>query len=942
MLHRIGTSAVIWKAFLLAIAFIVIALHDGVASTYYVRQTVGDDANDGLSPKTAWRSIAKLSQAMKAGDTAYVGPGLYREQVIVFNDGTAENRLIFIADTTGQHTGDPPGVVMIAGADAVDEDRFVPHAAPGVYMLQSASSVAGVVEMDGPQYRYKRARNTTEHLVEKLSELEVVAQLPSCHFYDKSARVLYIHTSDGKPPNTHEIELIHRGNGIVMTGKHHVTVMGFTFRHMGDAGIAFWKRAADVIALNNTSYGSRQGIRVYTATGVLVYGNTLFRNDNSGVYFVGESTNGWAIGNIAYENIKGMRWSSQSVNGLALDNTVFENHEAGIAVENANHTLLRRNTVVNNTKSQLLVLDSAYSSEGNCFEHGTADQFTADFGSGMRYKTLAEYQQGKGQELHSREGGCGPLPVKVDVHKLHAETMAYTERARRTLSGGEGHGGAGTNSYERLALSVEAILNPIDGSVRSECEAQDEVEAGKKHDTWVSFAKVKPQGKQGWEVISSSTRCGSGSFDEASALFGRTLGIPYIVVDVETIPAVHSGGKVDLQTTLHIRKLSAFDEKGQPIYARSEQKRGFDLGTGDDAIVPLLVADPRERDAFNVHELFLQLGARVLGREVAAYGAISVMADVPGIDILLDGGLAGRTLEESPTVLRNVLVGKHEVRARDLSSRAAWQQVSVEKDQTVAVVLKLLNLPSSLTPADLAPIGKNPEGYEEYWRARDGAVVVKIPAGEFLMGSVAGDGEPPERPQRQVFVSEFLIDKTEVTWRQFQKFAEATGASLPPVPLWGTPSDYAVSNVLFAEAKAYCDWVGGRLPTEAEWEKAARGTDGRKYPWGNEWHPDRCNSLEGGPHRPEGVGSFPTCLSPYGLIDMAGGVWEWCADWYADIYPEGPVRDPRGPETGNQRVLRGGSWLNMSTWLRTAYRYQNPLDWRSVHNGLRCVQHVPQ
>src|SRR5712692_3009243 len=135
MLHRVGQSAVIWKAFLLTIACIGISLHDGVASTRYVRQTVGDNANDGLSPKTAWRSITKLSHAMQAGDTAYVGPGLYREEVTVLNRGTGENRLMFIADTTGQHTGDPPGAVMITGAAPVDGDRFVPHAAPGVYTL---------------------------------------------------------------------------------------------------------------------------------------------------------------------------------------------------------------------------------------------------------------------------------------------------------------------------------------------------------------------------------------------------------------------------------------------------------------------------------------------------------------------------------------------------------------------------------------------------------------------------------------------------------------------------------------------------------------------------------------------------------------------------------------------------------------------------------------
>ncbi len=224
---------------------------------------------------------------------------------------------------------------------------------------------------------------------------------------------------------------------------------------------------------------------------------------------------------------------------------------------------------------------------------------------------------------------------------------------------------------------------------------------------------------------------------------------------------------------------------------------------------------------------------------------------------------------------------------------------------------------------------------------KDGALVVKVPAGEFLMGSPEGEGEPPEHPQRQVFVSEFLIDKTEVTWRQFRKFTEATGTALPVAPLWGMPDDYAVSDVRFDEAKAYCEWVGGRLPTEAEWEKAARGTDGRKYPWGNEWDPNRCNTFDGGPHRPEAVGSFPNCLSPYGLLDMAGGFFERCNDWYTDQYASGDVSDPKGPESGTMRVLRGGSWIYQPSWVRTAYRHRNTPDSRHVHHGFRCVQTLP-
>jgi parallel beta-helix repeat protein len=347
---------------------------------FYVRQTVGDDANDGLSPGTAWRSLSMLEDALQAGDTAYVGPGLYRETIVVGRSGTAEERITFLADTTGKHTGDPPGVVMITGADAVEETIFVPQAAPGVYMAPSPEGpVRGAVELDGPQYRYTAGRDTREHVREGMSELDVVAKLPSTFFYDSDAEVVYIHTSDGKPPASHEIELFRRNDGIVSFEKHFVTVIGFTFRHMAGAGINFEKGSSNCIAVNNTSYGAWQGIRVFNSTDVLVTGNTLFRNGNSGAYFLAASTSGYAIGNVLYENAKGVRWSS------------------------------------------------------DCFENGDAGQLTAKIDHNELYAALVDYQRAANQDLGSREA-CGRLPEKIDVHRLHAETSAYAERARKILA----------------------------------------------------------------------------------------------------------------------------------------------------------------------------------------------------------------------------------------------------------------------------------------------------------------------------------------------------------------------------------------------------------------------------------------------------------------------------------------------------------------------------
>ena len=423
-------------------------------SIYYVRQTVGDDANDGKSPKTAWRSISKLSAAMHAGDTAYIGPGLYRDKIVVLNEGAADARITFIADNTGQHTGDPPGVVMITGAEPIDESIFTRHA-PGVFKAKLTPPVLGLTEMDGPQYRYYRVNQTKEFLVDKIPGVDIVAKRPSTYFYDEQAETLYIHTTDGKPPTTHEIEIIRRIAGIsTLEGKRYITVIGFTFRHMGDSGIYFYKETGDGVALNNTSYGSRQGIRVYNSSHITIYGNTLFRNENSGTYFVQRSINGLFIGNTSYENVKGVRWGSQSVNGIAIGNTLFDNHEAGLSIEDVNHAILRRNELVNNAETQLKVLlNTEFDSDANCFQNGVSEQSVAHFSNALPFdvlKSLRDYQKVKSQDIHSREGGCTALPQKIDVQKLHAESMSYAERARKILKEAAESSGLSTKQKDQV------------------------------------------------------------------------------------------------------------------------------------------------------------------------------------------------------------------------------------------------------------------------------------------------------------------------------------------------------------------------------------------------------------------------------------------------------------------------------------------------------------
>jgi formylglycine-generating enzyme required for sulfatase activity len=241
--------------------------------------------------------------------------------------------------------------------------------------------------------------------------------------------------------------------------------------------------------------------------------------------------------------------------------------------------------------------------------------------------------------------------------------------------------------------------------------------------------------------------------------------------------------------------------------------------------------------------------------------------------------------------------------------------------------------------------------------------MVSVPAGPFLRGSPKGQGLPEETPQRTLFVSAFEIDRLPVTWADFERFREAGGygerghwseegwsfverekADRPRFhgdAAWGhvTGATQPVCGVSFWEAEAFARFAAKRLPTEAEWEKAARGTDGRTYPWGDEWEPGRCSVRGGAQRAAPAVGSFPLGVSPYGAFDMVGGVWEWCQDWFAlGYYQVAPDRDPPGPPTGTQRVARGGAWSAPPLLNRTANRNAWKPSARFSNLGFRCVR----
>jgi len=244
---------------------------------------------------------------------------------------------------------------------------------------------------------------------------------------------------------------------------------------------------------------------------------------------------------------------------------------------------------------------------------------------------------------------------------------------------------------------------------------------------------------------------------------------------------------------------------------------------------------------------------------------------------------------------------------------------------------------------------------------KDGMVMVYVPTGEFQMGSTTDQENilsPAscshcsredflfEQPQHKVSLDAFWIDRTEVTNAMYAKCVAAGAckeladkSSTSRSSYYGNPeyADYPVINVNWFEAQAYCKWAGRRLPTEAEWEKAARGTDGRIYPWGNEFDPQKANSLEGGIGDTSAVGSYPDGASPYGTLDMVGNVSEWVADWLGrTYYQNSPVLNPTGPKTGDERVLRGGTWLDDQWHARCAFRFRSNPDRRSVLMGFRC------
>ena len=357
-----------------------------------------------------------------------------------------------------------------------------------------------------------------------------------------------------------------------------------------------------------------------------------------------------------------------------------------------------------------------------------------------------------------------------------------------------------------------------------------------------------------------------------------------------------------------------------------------------------------------------------------------VSSDPIGARVFIDGRDTGK---ETPVLLEGISTGDRRVNTRKGDYMVASTTVSVRRGVINRAKLKLevlkgrLKVVSDPLEADVfvgkERVGRTPliasvpggarvirvvkPGYKKFERKMNISVrrsnrlmavlsvapippgMVKVPAGWFVMGSERGNND--EKPRRRVYLDAFYIDKYPVTNSRFRRFGRPdydAGAKF-------NEARQPVVGVTWFQARDYCASVGKRLPTEAEREKAARGVDGRKYPWGNQWDGSKMIWRENSGKRTHAVDrTYNTHRSPYGAVDLVGNTWEWVADWYRkDYYRNAPNRNPKGPSLGNRRVVRGGSWgayknIYGKSWLRATTR-----NWQQAHSrynflSFRCAK----
>lgn len=320
-----------------------------------------------------------------------------------------------------------------------------------------------------------------------------------------------------------------------------------------------------------------------------------------------------------------------------------------------------------------------------------------------------------------------------------------------------------------------------------------------------------------------------------------------------------------------------------------------------------------------------------------------IYSEPESADVYINGQLKGKTpytfemLLETDSKEITVSVSKNEYETKH-------ESILLKKDESRRVDFNLnkLNVFETFNEIKQDQIKQN---ISSRITTKDGSVMVLIPKGEFHMGS--NDSDYDEKPAHKVFIDDFYIDMYEVTNAQYKIFMDETGHE--PPGFWNDPNfnalEQPVVGVSWNDAMDYCRWAGKRLPTEAEWEKAARGgLIDKKYPWGDNITHDNANFFGTGGkdiwNQTAPVGSFAP--NSYGLYDIIGNVWEWCSDWYSEsYYSESPPDNPQGPNNGYYRVLRGGAWNLSAEYLYITKRYYRDPNGRFYNDqGFRCVMNA--
>jgi formylglycine-generating enzyme required for sulfatase activity len=325
-----------------------------------------------------------------------------------------------------------------------------------------------------------------------------------------------------------------------------------------------------------------------------------------------------------------------------------------------------------------------------------------------------------------------------------------------------------------------------------------------------------------------------------------------------------------------------------------------------------------------------------------AVGSVAFSSRLPGVEVWLGDLKLGET-QTGTLVVENVATGTYRVRALKAGYKPWEREIQVAANQRLAVAIDIEGLRDVPTAI----------------KGEDRGDMVLVAAGEFWMGS--DDGDERSRPRRRVHLDGYYLDRYEVTNAQFKAFVQAQGYTRQEVwnpagwqwrmkrsslagpryasePKWNDARQPVV-GVSWYEADAYCRFAGKRLPTEAEWEKAARGTEGRRYPWGLLFEPGRANTDEARIGRTAAVGSYATGVSPYGVHDLVGNAAEWVADRYRrDYYRTAPERNPTGPTVGDDRVVRGGSFDDDGKDATLVVRRDQAPEERSTKIGFRCAR----